>query len=258
MAAASAHSFEMDQPWYVRAFATEYLQLYAHRSPEQGREQVAQMLASGLLPATGCVLDLCCGAGRHLLPMREAGLQALGLDLSMQLLQAGGLAGIAVRANAIRVPFADGVFDVVTNLFSSFGYFPDDAAHHAVLAEVARVLKPGGRFILDHMNAEVTIRELERESVDQREGLTLKQKRRYDAESRRVIKEVEYQPQGEQPRHWFESVRLFKPAELDGFLAQAGLTVKARYAGLDAAPFDESESARQVVLAEREGAGLRD
>lgn len=242
----------MDEPWYVRAFATEYLELYAHRSPEQGAAQVAQMLAAGLLPGRGRVLDLCCGAGRHLLPMRQVGLQAVGLDLSMQLLQAGGLAEIAVRANAIRIPFADSRFDVVTNLFSSFGYFPDDAAHHAVLAEVARVLKPGGRFIIDHMNAEVAIRELKPESVDRRPGLTLIQGRRYDAASRRIIKDVEYQPEGGKPRHWHESVRLFSPEELHGFLARAGLKVTARYAGLDAEPFDEGESARQVVLSERE------
>lgn len=242
----------MDQPWYVRAFAGEYLQLYAHRSPEQGAAQVAQMLKARLLPAHGRVLDLCCGAGRHLLPMRQAGLDAVGLDLSLQLLQAGELAGVAVRANALRVPFADGMFDVVTNLFSSFGYFPDYAAHHAVLAEVARVLKPGGSFIIDHMNAEVTIRELEPESVVQKPGLTLKQKRRYDANTRRVIKEVEYQPDGEEPRNWHESVRLFEPAELDSFLKQAGFEVKARYANLDASPFDPHKSARQVVLSERE------
>lgn len=241
----------MDEPWYVRAFATEYLELYRHRSPAQGRQQVQQLIAAGLLPKTGCVLDLCCGAGRHLQPMRDAGLQAWGLDLSQQLLVSGELAGVAVRADARAIPFADATFDCVTNLFSSFGYFPTDDAHHAVLAEVARVLKPGGKLVLDHMNAQVTIRELKPLSVEQRDGLTLRQTRRYDTQSRRVIKEVEYIPQGLPPRHWHESVRLFEPAELDAFLAQAGLTVSARYGDLDASVFKESTSNRQVVVAQK-------
>lgn len=241
----------MDEPWYKRAFAEEYLELYRHRSPEQGRQQVAQMLNAGLLPKQGRVLDLCCGAGRHLLPMREAGLDAVGLDLSMQLLRAGELTGVAVQANALHVPFADGLVDVVTNLFSSFGYFPDDAAHHAVLGEVVRVLKPGGRLVIDHMNAEVVIRELEPESINRRDGLTLRQTRRYDPDSKRVIKDVEYIPDGEEPRHWHESVRLFTPGELDQFLTQAGLRVSARFGDLDGSAFEPSTSNRQVVVAKR-------
>lgn len=239
-----------DRPWFERAFAAEYLELYRHRSPEEGASQVAQMLKAGLLPASGRVLDLCCGAGRHLLPMRAAGLRAWGLDLSLDLLRAGGLGGVAVRGNALKLPFADGAFDCVANLFSSFGYFPDDAAHHAVLAEVARVLKSGGRLVLDHMNAEVTIRTLQPETFEQREGLTLKQTRRYDAAARRVIKHVEYTPAGQPPRHWIESVRLFTPAELDQFMHAAGLRVSARVGDLDGARFDEQTSPRQVVLAE--------
>lgn len=241
----------MDEPWYKRAFTTEYLEIYRHRSPVQGRQQVGQMLASGILPKNGRVLDLCCGAGRHLLPMRAAGLDAVGLDLSMDLLRAGSLGGVAVRADARLVPFGAALFDVVTNLFSSFGYFPDDEAHHGVLAEICRVLVPGGRLVIDHMNAEVVIRDLKPESIEQRDGLLLRQQRRYDAKSRRVIKDVEYTPEGAETRRWHESVRLFTPAELDRFLTQAGLTVEARYGDLDGSGFDESASSRQVVVARK-------
>lgn len=238
------------QPWYERAFAYEYLELYHHRSPVQGQQQVNQMLGAKLLPKRGRVLDLCCGAGRHLLPMRASGLDAVGLDLSMELLETGKLANIAVRADARDVPYADGLFDVVTNLFSSFGYFPDDDAHHRVLAEVARVLKPGGYFLIDHMNAEVTVRNLKPESVDERDGLTLRQTRRYDEANKRVIKDIEYTLEGTEPRRWHESVRLFTPDELDSFLTQAGLRVAARYGDLDGSAFHLSTSRRQVVMAE--------
>ena len=243
-----------DSPWFERAFAAEYLELYRHRSPEQGRAQVLQMLNAGLLPRVGRVLDLCCGAGRHLLPMREAGLDAVGLDLSADLLVAGGLAGCAVRADARNVPFAGGLFDAVTNLFSSFGYFADDADHGRVLAEVRRVLKPGGRLVIDHMNAAVTIRGLVPESTENRENATFHQRRRYDAAGKRIIKDVEYTPTGGTPRHWVESVRLFSPAELDGFLVAAGLRPVGRYGDLDGSPFVENSSPRQVVVALRDSA----
>lgn len=240
-----------DEPWYVRAFGSEYLHLYAHRSREQGARQVGQMLSANLLAPPGLLLDLCCGAGRHLIPLREAGFAAYGLDLSAEMLRAGNLGGMAVRADAIRLPFRDGCFDAVVNLFSSFGYFPDDASHHRMLAEVRRVLKPGGRLIIDHMNAGPVIEHLVSESREEREGLTVHQKRRYDAQSKRVIKEVEYRTEAGETRRWHESVRLFTPAELDEFIAAAELVTIARHGDLDGSPFDESTSARQVVIAER-------
>lgn len=239
-----------DQPWYVRAFAAEYIELYQHRSPEQGREQVQQMLDSGLLPKRGKVLDLCCGAGRHLLPMREFGLDAVGLDLSRDLLEHGQLQDVAVRGNAIALPFADGVFDVITNLFSSFGYFPTDEMHMQVLHEMRRVLNPGGKLIIDHMNAEVVIRDLVPYSEEVRGELTLKQTRRYDAESKRVIKDVEYCIEGKPSQNWHESVRLFTDVELGHLLKQSGFGVDGLYSGLDKSKFGAG-SKRQVVAASR-------
>jgi ubiquinone/menaquinone biosynthesis C-methylase UbiE len=238
-----------ESPWFERAFAAEYLELYRHRSPEQGRAQVRQMLAAGILPQGGNVLDLCCGAGRHLWAMREAGLDAAGLDLSMDLLDAGKLQGYAVRADARRIPFAGAQFDVVTNLFSSFGYFEEDGDQLRVLKEVRRVLKPGGRLVLDHMNARVAVRELQAETVDEREALTLVQRRRHDATRHRIIKDVEYTPKGGTPRKWQERVRVFTPAELDALMAAAGLRTRQRFADFDGLRFDENASPRQVIVA---------
>jgi len=45
-----------------------------------------------------------------------------------------------------RLPFADASFDAVLNLFNAFGYLEDDAQDELVLHEVARVLRPGGRY----------------------------------------------------------------------------------------------------------------
>jgi SAM-dependent methyltransferase len=240
----------MTEPWYIRAFEPAYLELYRHRSPEQGAAQVRAMLESGLLPDSGRVLDLCCGAGRHLLPMREAGLEAFGLDLSLPLLRAGALEGVAVRGDMRRLPFAGGSFDAVVNLFTSFGYFESEADNRRVLDEIQRVLKPGGRLVLDHMNAEVTVRELVPESVEERDGYVLRQSRSYSPQTRRVHKDVHILAPDGGTRHWQESVRVLTPAELDAAIEAAGFTVRARHADFDGAKFHEPTSPRQIVVAE--------
>jgi SAM-dependent methyltransferase len=53
-----------------------------------------------------------------------------------------------------RLPFAGASFDAVLNLFNAFGYLEDEAQDELVLAEVARVLAPGGRFLQELANRE--------------------------------------------------------------------------------------------------------
>jgi SAM-dependent methyltransferase len=92
------------------------------------------------------VLDLCCGvAGPGRVIVAELGCRYLGLDSSASAVQiARGLAGdLPCRfAQAQVPPLPDGRFDVVL-LLETMLAFPDK---RTLLAEVARVLEPGGRF----------------------------------------------------------------------------------------------------------------
>jgi SAM-dependent methyltransferase len=94
------------------------------------------------------VLDVCCGvAGPGRLIAAELGCDYLGLDSSAGALRiARELAGdLPCRFQQAQVPpLPDGRFDVVL-LLETLLAFPDKAA---LIAEVARVLGPGGRFAL--------------------------------------------------------------------------------------------------------------
>jgi len=237
-------------PWYANAFNTEYLRIYAHRSDAQAAQQVAAMQACGLLPQSGRVLDIACGAGRHLRALRHAGLRAFGLDYSMDLLRAGTLTAMAVRADMRAIPFADATFDWACSLFTSFGYFETAQEDQRMFAGAARVLKPGASLVLDHINPVVTLRDLKPESIDERDGTRLVQRRRHDASAGLVIKDIEFTAQG-QTRRWQERVRLYQPEDLGQALKAAGFSKIARFGDLDGQPWREATSPRQVVLASR-------
>lgn len=118
--------------------------------PEGLRESDARLLGEAADLVGRTVLDLGCGAAQCARWARGQGAAAYGVDLSLRQLQharrldeATGLAVPVVQATATALPFATGAFDVV---LSSYGALPFVADAAAVLAEVRRVLRPGGRL----------------------------------------------------------------------------------------------------------------
>lgn len=98
------------------------------------------------------VLDVGCGPGHTTLALAPHAGAVVGLDLSAAMLTQGrrlaaerGLANLTFEQGDVeQLPFADASFDTVTSRFSAHHY-PDPAA---ALAQIARVLAPGGTFLL--------------------------------------------------------------------------------------------------------------
>jgi len=238
-----------DEPWFVAAFRTDYRRVYAHRDQESARREIGALAERGL---EGPVLDLCAGFGRHTTALRELGLPAFGLDLSMDLLrgaEAPELRGRMLRGDARALPFLDEAFRTVLMLFSSFGYF-DERTNVAVLADVARVLVPGGRAVFDLMNPARIRRTLVPESRREEADYLLVERRRLEDEGRRVVKDVVMRDAAGE-RRWSEDVRMYEPAEFDALCAKAGLAVERRDGDFGRSGFDEA-APRQIVWTRRD------
>ncbi len=103
------------------------------------------------------ILDLCCGQGRHTLELARRGfLNVEGLDRSRYLITKARVQaareGLPVRfreGDARKTHYAPDTFDCVMILGNSFGYFESVQDDLRVLREVFRILKPGGRCLLD-------------------------------------------------------------------------------------------------------------
>ncbi len=90
------------------------------------------------------VLDLCCGTGDIALRFRA---RVVGVDFTEEMLRVAAARGHSeitwVRADALRLPFADDSFDAV-----SVGYGLRNLADiEQGLGEILRVLRPGGKFV---------------------------------------------------------------------------------------------------------------
>ena len=117
----------------------------------EARAAAAAHAVLGLIPGTpGRLLDLACGTGivtRRLATARP-GLRVTGADLTTAMVRraAARLPGAVVRADGRRLPFRTGSVDVVTTVWLL--HLLDGAEEvGAVVAECARVLRPGGVYV---------------------------------------------------------------------------------------------------------------
>lgn len=235
--------------WFEEWFGEEYLSLYPHRDDEEAL-QVSRLIAETVeVGPEARALDLGCGAGRHTRALM-AHWWTVGLDLSPALLHVARSEvndAPFTRADMRSLPFHDGAFDVVVNLFTSFGYFRDDAHHAQVIREVARVTRRGGWFVIDFLNAPYVRKSLI--PYDQRQvgSRIVEQEREISPDGRYVRKTITLSDEG---RTFIERVRLFEPEELQSMLEDSGFEVAAVFGGYDGAPLC-ADSPRAVLAGRR-------
>lgn len=234
--------------WFEEWFGEEYLQLYPHRD-EMDAERMVGLIRRTLPWRSGWrVLDIACGAGRHARALEDAGARCVGLDLSHRLLRRarGVTRAPLVRADMRCLPVRPRSMDLAVNLFTSFGYFDDDAEHARVLGEMAATVRPGGWFVLDFLNADrVRARLVPRDTALGRAGVHVV--RRLSEDRRFVCKTIATRD----GRCFQERVRLFAPEELEAMFAGAGLAVRYRYGDYDGGPL--RALAPRVILMGRAG-----
>ena len=246
-----------DEAWYDRSFGPDYLRLYAHRDQAEARQGIDLVVRRlGLQPAMA-VLDLCCGAGRHLFALAERGFGPVGLDRSSVLLghaRQEGWGGPLIRSDMRHLPLRSRTFDCVVSFFTSFGYFPDDEENARVLVEGARVLRPGGALLLDYLNREHVLSRGLTDSREEREGMVVEQQRRWNRHSDTVDKTIRIFSEAHPGEHrvYRESVKLYAPDRVLSFFRDAGLKVIDRVGSLAGESYQPS-SPRLIVLGRKEG-----
>ncbi len=112
------------------------------------RRFVEPLVAAAANDSSLDILDCGCGTGHNLTWLRRYG-RAYGIDLTWAGLQFARGRGerLTARATAAQLPFASDRFDLVTSF--DVLYALDDETERQAIAEMARVLKPGGRLVVN-------------------------------------------------------------------------------------------------------------
>ena len=250
----------MTKEWWSSYFDDVYLREYEPLfTLERDRREVARLLDVLGLPSGSRILDVPCGQGRHSHLLAEAGFLVDGVDLSPHLLARARERGTGPtlryhERDMRRLPPSwSRRFDAVLNLFTSFGFFADPADDRLVLAEFARVLRPGGVLVWHGGDRDgVMARFLHRDWWQTSDGTLHAQERSFDALSGILTIESHWRgPRGSGQRE--HRIRLYTPTRLAELCAEAGLIVEAAYDGWRDRPLTR-RSSEMLLVARKEGA----
>jgi ubiquinone/menaquinone biosynthesis C-methylase UbiE len=221
-----------------KLFDEWYLRTYAPLQSDEDAEEMALAAArfAGVEPGAD-VLDAPCGFGRHSIALARAGFHVTGADRSPVLLaearrRGGGLDVDWVQADYRELPLPDASFDAVFNLFSSLGYVGPEGDVQA-LREFRRVLRPGGRLVIETMHRDRLVRIYQQRGWDELPGDGyLLQEREFDPVAGTVRTTMKIVTPQEQPSFTYE-IRLYSTTELVAMARDAGFGEVECYGGFE-------------------------
>lgn len=151
-----------DESFWIETYPVIFSEERFRIAPEQIEKVIA---LTGI--ESGTVLDLCCGPGRHSIELAKRGFAVTAVDRTLFLLNKAKAS--AARAN-LNIEFIEsdmrefvrpGTFNLILNMFTSFGYFDNKGEDLNVLSNMYESLQPGGVLLLDVMGKEVMARRIQ-------------------------------------------------------------------------------------------------
>jgi SAM-dependent methyltransferase len=168
-----------DQGFWERVYPVLFSPARFARADEEAAEIVA---LTGV--QSGRALDLCCGPGRHAVALARRGFDVTGVDLTPFLLDRARehAAAHKVQVELVRQDMRDfvrpGAYDLILNLFTSFGYFATENEDMRTLKNMVESLGENGVLVIDTLGKEALAERLhaERTPLVEHDGSVLVQK----------------------------------------------------------------------------------
>jgi SAM-dependent methyltransferase len=226
--------------------------LFSEERRSNARVEVDNLTALLEIQEDERILDLCCGTGRHSLELARQGFDVIGVDRTASFIEKARQ-NAEPRSLTAEFVVADmkefcepNRFDVVINLFGSFGYFEDPEDDRQVVTNMYASLRSGGRFLIETNGREITTREFQERSWSEH-GDTLVLAERKPIENWRRIETRWIVLSGSQRVEHTVTVRLYDSSELSSLLIESGFSDVHVYGDLEGADYDH-EAERLVVV----------
>lgn len=242
--------------WFEEWFSSPlYEKLYSNRDEEEARQLVTFLEQTLKLNDCSSILDLGCGRGRHAINLAKKGYRVKGIDLSAEAIKTAtekaeelNLSNVEFEVRDMRDPL-DEKFDAIVNLFTTFGYFEQDAENASVLDSVVKMLKKEGVFVLDYLNAEKVRKTYQPEDEGEFHGIHYEIERYIEDDA--IHKNIVFSGDGlSSPRTYSERVKLYDLQWFEDEMAKRGLQIKKINGDYQGADFDPKTSPRLLIISQ--------
>ena len=241
--------------WFEDWFDSPYYHLlYKNRDEEEAKKFIDRLLAEIKPPPGSLILDLACGKGRYSRYLAEKGYYVTGLDIaqdSIEFAQQFENERLSFFQHDMRQPYRINYFDYIFNFFTSFGYFETEQDHLKTVVNIAKGLRPDGKFVLDFFNSKKVIRNLRLNEVKQVDDVVFHIQRSVN-EKGYILKNMQFEDQGKF-YDFTESVRAFTLEDFQYLFGKAGLKIAQTFGDYHLNEFDEMNSSRLILVGCKSG-----
>lgn len=229
--------------------------IFREKVREAAAAEIGQVAALLELAPGASVLDMPCGVGRHSLELARRGFRVTAVDRTEgyldELRRRAAAEGLGDRVEVARGDMREfrrpGAFHAAVNLYTSFGYFEDQADDRRVLDGYFASLRPGGRLILEMAGREPLARTFRKTDWREEPDGTLVLEERVLSQDWGWIESRWLVIQGSERRELRFGHRLYGAVDLKALVAGAGFQDIRALGSLAGTPYDQ-DAARLVVL----------
>lgn len=234
--------------WYASWFNTPYYHiLYKDRDYSEAQQFMDNLTNYLNIPEGGKILDLACGKGRHSIYLNKLGFNVTGVDLSEESIkhaQQFENDTLKFDVHDMSKPYPD-TFDAVFNLFTSFGYFDDEACNQKTIQSIKAELNAFGFGVIDFMNTNYVIDHLVSEDVKTVEGIDFRQRR--SVVDNYIIKNISFEADG-QKYEFQERVKAFTLKDFEDLFEKAGVYLLDVFGDYKLRKYDSQTSERLIMI----------
>jgi ubiquinone/menaquinone biosynthesis C-methylase UbiE len=238
--------------WFAHWFDSPYYHtLYKNRNEKEAQAFIDNLVQHLQIPTGSKLIDIACGKGRHATYFNSLGFDVIGVDLSPNSIASAKEnknTTLQFAEHDMREVYQENNFDVVTNLFTSFGYFKNNKDEQKAINAMASNLKLGGFLVIDFMNVEKVIANLvlkEQKTID---GITFDINRKIEVGH--IIKNIQI-TDGAIKQHFQEKVKAITLTNYSKFITTAGLKIIDIFGNYKLEDFNAITSDRLILICKK-------
>lgn len=236
------------QNWFQSWFNTKYYHiLYKQRNYEEAERFLKNLITFLNINKNHTILDLACGKGRHSIFLNSLGYFVTGVDLSEQSIKKASQSSndrLKFMIHDMRYPIESN-YDVILNMFTSFGYFDSIDDNFNVLKTIKNSLNKDGIGVIDFMNSNYIINHLVLQNNVEIDGIQFDIKRNFKDG---IITKIITVTDGDQTTKYEERVRAFNQQDFFSMISEANLRFVKCFGSYDLDPYNAQTSERLILI----------